>query len=168
MAINERSNPVDSLPARGRGGVSHPMRFAAAAGWLCEASHGPRSGPQRRRTNSHFPCFIIRGIASPLHESYVGRIILRPGSGWVLSSPFHPSRLFHSHPSPPRDTLLPAPRSSILGHSGFLSQHWKIAQPTAAESLQSDAHGKVAKTVPAQCPPNGCTSLDNKGSLVPA
>ena len=48
----ERSEPINSLPARGRGGVSHRTRCAAAAGWLCKASRGPRSGWDGRAFNS--------------------------------------------------------------------------------------------------------------------
>jgi hypothetical protein len=39
-----RRGIISSLPVRGRGGVSQGMRCAAAAGWLCKASRGPRSG----------------------------------------------------------------------------------------------------------------------------
>ena len=65
----ERSELIGSLPARGRGGVSHRTRCAAAAGWLCKASRGPRSGWEGRAFNSPFARFIIRGVAPLLHAS---------------------------------------------------------------------------------------------------
>ena len=58
--IVERSKPINSLPARGRGGVSQRMRCAAAAGRQCNACRGPRSGREGPALNSPFACFIIR------------------------------------------------------------------------------------------------------------
>ncbi len=48
----ERSEPINSLPARGRGGVAQRTRGAAAAGRLCKAGRGPRSGWEGRAYNS--------------------------------------------------------------------------------------------------------------------
>jgi hypothetical protein len=54
------------------------MRRAAAAGWLCKASRGPRSGWEGRVFNSSFACFVI-GRAALLLQKF--------GSGAFYAAP---------------------------------------------------------------------------------
>ena len=88
--IVERSDLTESLPARGRGGNSRRMRRAAAAGWLCKASRGPRSGWEGRALNSLLVTAAalnadVAGVS--LHRNFVfARFIIKGASPLLQAS----------------------------------------------------------------------------------